>query len=102
MMMALSYADATGYKPHQLKQILLENQPNKRNCKFTQANFQEIYEFWLDNCVNSDESVYNLKRITKRYFLSNFQTLQTPISLKKGSVERWFEADFYWTKDGIS
>ena len=80
MMMALSHANATGYKPLQLTQILMENQPNKRNCKFIQANFQEIGDFWLGNCVNSDESVYNLKRITKHYFLSNFQTLQTPIS----------------------
>ena len=77
--MALLHANATGFKPHQLK-LILENQPNKRNCEFTQANFQEIYHFWLDNCVNSDESVYSLKRITKYYFLSNFQTLHSNIT----------------------
>ena len=37
--------------------------------KFTRANFQEI--FWLGNCVNSNDYAYNLKRITKWFFLEH-------------------------------
>ena len=61
-------ANGAGYKPNRLKQILKKNKPNKRNSKFTAANFQEIYDFWLDNCINSNTSAYNMKRITKRLF----------------------------------
>ena len=69
----------------------MENKPNIRNSKFTPANFQVIYKFWLRNCVNSNESVYNLKRITKRSILEQSTNITDPnlmekrVQLKSGS-----------------
>ena len=62
-----------------------ENKLNKRNSKFTAANFQKIYDFWLDNCINSNESAYNMKRITKHSFLELFSNIDKRVQLKKGS-----------------
>ena len=42
MMMALLHANATADKPLRLKKISIDNQPNMKNCKFIQTNFQEI------------------------------------------------------------
>ena len=84
-------ANGTGYKPNRLKQILKENKPNKRNGKFTVANFEEIHDFWLDNCIKSNESAYNMKRITKRSFLeqfssiTDFNVIEERVKLKKDS-----------------
>ena len=52
----------TRYKPNRLKQTLRENKPNEQNSKFMTANFQEIYDFWLDNCINPNESAYKPKQ----------------------------------------
>ena len=41
-------AKGVGYKPCQLKQILIEKKPNKNNSKLTSTDFQEIYDSWLD------------------------------------------------------
>ena len=65
-------ANGTGYKPNRLKKNLKENKTNKRNSKFAAVNFQEIYDFWLDNSINSNKSVYDMKRITKLFFLEQF------------------------------
>ena len=43
--------------------------------KFTRANFQEICDFWLGNCVNSNDYAYNLKRIAKWFFLEHFSKI---------------------------
>ena len=82
--------NGTGCKPNRLKQTLKENKPNEQNSKFTAANFQEIHDFWLDNCINSNESAYNMKRITKRSFLEQFSNItdsnvtEKKVQLKKG------------------
>ena len=44
---------------------------------------QEIYHFWLRNCVNSNESAYNLKRITKRSFLEQLSNITDPNLIEK-------------------
>ena len=51
--------------------------------KFTQAQFEEIYNFGLGNSVNSNESVHNLKRITKRLFLEQFSNIKDPSLIGK-------------------
>ena len=57
----------------------------------TAANFQEIYNFWLDNSINSNESVYNIKRIAEHSFLEQFSNMtdsnviEKRLQLKKGS-----------------
>ena len=91
-------AKSINYKPCRLKQILNENKPNNRKSKFTSANFQEIYDFWLDNCINSNESAYNIKRITKRSFLKQYSNIKDSniiekiVQLKKGSKKVLFTA----------
>ena len=84
-------ANGTGYKSNRLKEILKGNKPNKRTSKFTAANFQEIYDFWLDNCINSNESSYNMKRVTKHSSLERFSSItdsnviEKRVELKRGS-----------------
>ena len=73
-------AKSINYKPCRLKQILNENKPNNRKSKFTSANFQEIYDFWLDNCINSNESLNVSPNVL---FLNSIQTLRTLTSLRK-------------------
>ena len=91
-------AKSINYKPCRFKQILNENKPNNRNSKFTSANFQEIFEFWLDKCINSNESAYNVKRITKRSFLEQYSNIKDSniiekiVQLKKGSKKVLFTA----------
>ena len=76
-------AKSINYKPCRLKQILNENKPNNRNSKFTSANFQEMHDFWLDNCINSNESAYNIKRITKRSFLEQYSNIKDSNIIEK-------------------
>lgn len=57
-------ANAVGYQPVQLKQLLKENKTNTRNAKFGQETSQEIYDFRLQSCINSNKSDYNLTKIT--------------------------------------
>ena len=57
----------------------------------TAANFQEINNFWLDSSINSNESVYNIKRIAEHSFLEQFSNMtdsnviEKRVQLKKGS-----------------
>ena len=76
-------ANGVGYKPCQLEQILKDKKLNKRNNKFTSTDFQEIYDFWLDNSVNSNESAYNMKRINKRSFHEQFSNINDPNVIEK-------------------
>ena len=84
-------ANGTGYKPNWLKQVLKENKPHKQNRNFMAANFQGTFDIWLDNYINSNESAYNMKIITKRSFLKKFWNIinsnvtQKRVQLKKGS-----------------
>ena len=52
-------ANGVSYQPARLKQLLKENKTNTKNTKFGQEDFQEIYDFWLQNCINSNESFYS-------------------------------------------
>ena len=57
----------------------------------TAANFQEIYGFWLNSSINSNESVYNIKRIADPSFLEQFSNMtdsnviEKRLQLKKDS-----------------
>ena len=75
--------NGVGYKPCRLKQILKDKKPNKRKSKFTSTDFQEIYDFRLDNSINSNESAYNMKRINKRSFLEQFSNVNEPNVIEK-------------------
>ena len=76
-------ANGVGYQPARLKQLLKENKTNTRNTKFGQEDFQEIYDFWLQNCFNSNESFYNLAKITKRSFLEHYSNIRDTNLIEK-------------------
>ena len=84
-------ANGVGYKPCQLKQVLKNKKPNKRKSKFISTDFQEIYNFLLDNSINSNESAYSMNRINKRFFLEEFSNIndtnviEKRVQLKNGS-----------------
>ena len=76
-------AKGVGYQPARLWQLLKENTTNTRNTKFGQDDFQEIHDFWLQNCINSNESFYNLAKITKRSFLEQHSNIRDTNLIKK-------------------
>lgn len=84
-------ANRTGYTPIRFIQMLKENRPNKRNSKFSNETYQEIYDFWLANSINSNESAYNMKRISKREYLEQYSSIndtnliEKTVQLKNGS-----------------
>ena len=57
--------NGVGQKVCRLKEILKDKKQNNKNSKFKSTDFQEIYSFWLDNSVNSNQSAYNMKPINK-------------------------------------
>ena len=57
-----------GYKPSRFQSLLKEKVPNKRKSLHVTI-YQDIYEFWLSNSVNSNESKTNVANISKRAFL---------------------------------
>ena len=69
-------ANGVRSQPARLKQLLKENKTNTRNTKFGEEDFQEIYDFWLQKCINSSKSFYNLAKITKRSFLEQYSNIR--------------------------
>ena len=76
-------ANAVGYQPVQLKQLLKENKTNTRNAKFGQETSQEIYDFRLQSCINSNKSDYNLTKITQRSFLEQYSNIRDTNLIEK-------------------
>ena len=74
-----------------IEKILKDKKQNNKNSKFKSTDFQEIYSFWLDNSVNSNQSAYNMKPINKCFFFEQLSYINDPnviekrVQLKNGS-----------------
>ena len=75
------------YKPLRLKQLLAENKCNRRNFQIVSTEYQNIHNFWLRNSINSNESMYIIRRITKGYNWSQFDG-------GNESFKEWIKANF--------
>ena len=63
------------YKPNRLRSILNENKANLKNSSIPENMYQEIYDFWLANSINSNESMYNIRKMRKRDFLEHYKNI---------------------------
>ena len=78
------------YKPCRLKQLLQQNKFNKRN-SLSPSTYQTICDYWLANSITSNESDYNITKITKMSFLEQYKNIsdtnlmEKEIKLKNGS-----------------
>ena len=66
------------YKPCRLKQLLYENKSNRRNSHIQPREYQHIYNFWLSNSINSNESMYNICTTTKPSFMEQYPNITDP------------------------
>ena len=91
-------ANAVGYKPFRINGLLATNKHNKRNSKIPTASHLEIYDFWLNNSITSNDSANNTKKIPKMTFLKQFKNIEDPDiiekekQLKSGSKKVMYEA----------
>lgn len=69
-------AKSVGYKPYSLKHLL--NAKTQKNRRSNVINHQEIYEFWIQNSITSNDSANSTKRITKMAFLKKFKHITDP------------------------
>lgn len=53
--------------------LLDKNKVNWRNSRIPENTYQEICDSWLANSINSNVSMYNIKKIRKRNFLEHFK-----------------------------
>ena len=62
------------YKPYLLKN-LASSKPssNRKNYSIPQ---QEVYDFWLQNSITSNDSTHSTKRISKMSFMRNFKEIK--------------------------
>ena len=74
-----------------IEKILKDKKQNNKNSKFKSTDFQEIYSFWLDNSVNSNQSAYNMKPINK----------WSKCHWEESAAQKRFEGCFHSSKDGV-
>ena len=64
-----------GYKPNRMKKLLAEKAPN--NHKLLDATvYQEIYNFWLSESINSNDGRTNVVNISKSLFLQQYKFIK--------------------------
>ena len=74
------------YKLCCLKELLTENKWNRRNNHMISTEYQNIYNFWLSNSINSNKSICNVCKITKLSFLEQYPNITYPNLKEKTKV----------------
>ena len=82
------------YKPNQFKSLLSDNVVNKRK-SLQPETYQDIYNFWLNNSINSNDSRSNVVNISKHFFLQQYKLSQIKISWKKKNLPKMGQRKFY-------
>ena len=62
------------YKPNRLKSLLQDKAPNIWK-SLQRKTYQDVYDFWLQNGINSNYSRSNVVNITKRAFLEQYNSI---------------------------
>ena len=62
------------YKPNRLKSLLQDKAHNIRK-SLQPKTYQDVYDFWLQNSINSNDSRSNVVNITKHAFLGQYNSI---------------------------
>ena len=83
------------YKPNRLKSLLQDKAHNIRK-SLQPKTYQDVYDFWLQNSINSNDSRSNVVNITKRAFLEQYNSItdanlmEKEVTLKSGTKKIFF------------
>ena len=84
------------YKPNRLKSLLQDKAHNIRK-SLQPKTYQDVYDFWLQNSINSNDSRSNVVNITKRAFLEQYNSItdanlmEKEVTLKSGTKKIFFD-----------
>ena len=62
------------YKPNRLKSLLQDKAHNIRK-SLQPKTYQDVYDFWLQNSINSNDSRSNVVNIKKHSFLEQYNSI---------------------------
>ena len=86
------------YKLSQFKSLLSDNVVNKRK-SLQPKTYQDIYNFWLNISINSNDSRSNVIKISKHFFLHLYKLSRIKISWKRKIYQKWDKENFiHWKK----
>ena len=71
-----------GYKPNRMKKLLAEKAPNNRKALHATV-YQEIYNFWLSESINSNDGRTNVVNISKSLFLQQYKFIKDENLMEK-------------------
>ena len=74
-------------KPNRLKSLLSNNVINKRN-SLQPETYQDIYNFWLKNNKNSNDSRSNVVSISKYFFLQQYKFIAGQNFMEKKNLSK--------------
>ena len=87
------------HKPNRLKSLLQDKTHNIRK-SFQPKTYQNFYDFWLQNSINSNDSRSNVVNITKRAFLEQYNSITDAKLMEKEVTQKWHEENlFRWKKN---
>ena len=90
------------YKPNQLKSLLQDKAHNIRKL-LQPKTYQDVYDFWLQNSLNSNDSQSNVVNITKRAFLEQYNSItdanlmEKEVTPKSGTKKIFFAGKKIYT-----
>ena len=64
-----------GYKPNRMKKLLVKKAPNNRK-SLDATVYQEIYNFWLSESINSNDGRTNVVNISESLFLQQYKFIK--------------------------
>ena len=70
------FANSVDYKPYSLKNLITVKTPISR--KNYHVKHQEVYDFWFQNSITSNDSANTTKRVSKINFLKSFKVITDP------------------------
>ena len=81
-------------KPNRLKSLLSNNVINKRK-SLQPETYQDIYNFWLKNNKNSNDSRRNVVSISKYFFLQQYKFIAGQNFMEKKSIKNGTKKSLY-------
>ena len=73
------------YNPNRFKRLLSDNVVNRRK-SLQPETYQDIYSFWLNNSINSNDSRSNVVNISRRFFLQQYKFITDQNLMEKEKI----------------